>query len=64
MAKCKVKILPRAWETLRIIKDLPDVDVHIPDKWFNQLGYRIYVISQTYVATIKLVDVTIYLSNG
>lgn len=85
MAKCKVEILPRAWEDLISIEDFyylqfgvesakkltdfilnsienfPDIDVLTPDKRLNELGYRMYVISQIYVAIIKRVDNIIYI---
>lgn len=88
MAKCRIEILPRAWEDLTSIEDFyylqfgiesaqkvsesilnsietledfPDIDVLTPDKRLNQLGYRMYVISQTYVAIIKCVDEIIYI---
>lgn len=88
MAKCKIEILPRAWEDLTSIEDyyylqfdiesaqkvsdsilnsietledFPDIDVLIPDKRLNQLGYRMHVINQTYVAIIKRIDDIIYI---
>lgn len=85
MSKCKVEILPRAWEDLISIEDFyylqfgvesakkltdfilnsienfPDIDVLTPDKRLNELGYRMYVISQIYVAIIKRVDNIIYI---
>lgn len=87
MAKCKIEILPRAWEDLTSIEDyyylqfdiesaqkvsdsilnsietledFPDIDVLTPDKRLNQLGYRMHVINQTYVAIIKRIDDIIY----
>ena len=88
MAKCKIEILPRAWEALTSIEDyyylqfdiesaqkvsdsilnsietledFPDIDVLTPDKRLNQLGYRMHVINQTYVAIIKRIDDIIYI---
>lgn len=88
MAKCKIEILPRAWEDLTSIEDyyylqfdiesaqkvsdsilnsietledFPDIDVLTPDKRLNQLGYRMHVINQTYVAIIKRIDDIIYI---
>ena len=88
MAKCKIGILPRAWEDLTSIEDyyylqfdiesaqkvsdsilnsietledFPDIDVLTPDKRLNQLGYRMHVINQTYVAIIKRIDDIIYI---
>lgn len=87
MAKCKIEILPRAWEDLTSIEDyyylqfdiesaqkvsdsilnsietledFPDIDVLTPDKRLYQLGYRMHVINQTYVAIIKRIDDIIY----
>ena len=87
-SKCRIEILPRAWEDLtsiedyyyiqfdiesaqkvsdsilssiEILEDFPDIDVLTPDKRLNQLGYRMYIISQSYVAIIKHVDDVIYI---
>ena len=72
-SKCRIEILPRAWEDLtsiedyyylqfdiesaqkvsdsilssiEILEDFPDIDVLTPDKRLNQLGYRMYIITE------------------
>ena len=55
------KVSESILNSIETLEDFPDIDVLTPDKRLNQLGYRMYVISQTYVAIIKCVDEIIYI---
>ncbi len=45
---------------IETLEGFPDIDVLTPDKRLNQLGYRMHVINQTYVAIVKRIDDVIY----
>lgn len=55
------KVIDFILNSIETFEDFLDIDVLTPDKRLNELGYRIYVISQIYVAIIKRVDDIIYI---
>lgn len=48
-------------ESIETLEEFPNIDVFTPDERLNQLGYRMFVINQKYVAIIKHVDKKIYI---
>ena len=50
------KVSDSILESIETLEEFPNIDVFTPDERLNQLGYRMFVINQKYVAIIKHVD--------
>lgn len=55
------KVSDSILESIETLEKFPNIDVFTPDERLNQLGYRMFVINQKYVAIIKHVDKKIYI---
>ena len=55
------KVSDSILESIETLEEFPNIDVFTPDERLNQLGYRMFVINQKYVAIIKHVDKKIYI---